>query len=55
MSYEERLSKWTTGICPYCLMPGVTVTDSQRGGKHYTCNNKDCRAENHFSKGAEKE
>lgn len=49
-TYDERLALWQSGECPYCGSPLVTVANSRRGGKHYTCHQKKCRAQNHFSR-----
>jgi predicted RNA-binding Zn-ribbon protein involved in translation (DUF1610 family) len=50
LTYDERLVLWEKGQCPYCGSNLITVKDTKRGGKHFRCHKKKCRAENHFSR-----
>ena len=50
MTYNERLESWQTGTCPYCGGHQLSSIKTKSGGIHYICPNKDCAAENHFSR-----
>ena len=51
LTYDQRLALWQSGECPYCGSRKVTENrKAGRNGRHYTCHEDGCGAENYFSR-----